>query len=96
MSTYNKYQFNVSMSCGGCSGAVKRAMTKLSQEDAGKGINIEASQFLHEQKSPDEPNVFIAIDKDADATDYETVLERIKKTGKAVNWGEKEGQRVDV
>jgi len=71
MSTHT-YKFNVKMSCGGCSGAVSRALTKA--EAVGDG-NFEVD--LEEQK--------VVV---RSAADYETVRSIISKTGKEVISGE--------
>ncbi|KIV88484.1 hypothetical protein B0A52_08538 [Exophiala mesophila] len=69
------YKFNVSMSCGGCSGAVERVLKKL---DGVKEYNVSL-----ETQTAD-------VTTEA-ALDYATVLEKIKKTGKTVNSGEADG-----
>jgi len=71
MSTHT-YKFNVKMSCGGCSGAVSRALTKA--EAVGEG-NFEVD--LAEQK--------VVVHS---AADYDTVHSIISKTGKEVVSGE--------
>ncbi|KAL4913484.1 hypothetical protein BDW62DRAFT_161831 [Aspergillus aurantiobrunneus] len=74
------YKFNVSMSCGGCSGAVERVLKKL---DGVKSFDV----------SLDSQTVSVVTDV---SVPYETVLDTIKKTGKAVNTGEADGQAKDV
>ncbi|KAJ5151812.1 iron/copper transporter Atx1 [Penicillium capsulatum] len=71
----HQYKFNVSMSCGGCSGAIERILKRL---DGVKSfdVNLEAQTAVVNT----EPSV-----------SYETVLEQIKKTGKTVNSGEADG-----
>lgn len=64
------YQFEVKMSCSGCSGAVTRALGKLPGVD-----KIDAN--LETQ----------TVDVYTESVDYETVLEKIKKTGKEVTGG---------
>ncbi|CAD0017389.1 unnamed protein product [Aureobasidium pullulans] len=61
------YNFNITMTCGGCSGAVERVLKKLDGVQTAKVVT--------------EPSL-----------DYNTVLEKIKKTGKKVNSGEADGQ----
>ncbi|GES65119.1 metal homeostasis factor ATX1 [Aspergillus terreus] len=74
------YRFNVSMSCGGCSGAVERVLKKL------EGVkSFDVSLENQTATVVTEPSV-----------SYETVLEKIKKTGKTVNSGEAGGQTMPV
>ncbi|KAL7624249.1 Cytosolic copper metallochaperone [Parahypoxylon ruwenzoriense] len=72
------YKFNVSMSCGGCSGAVNRVLGKL---EGVKSYTVS----LEEQQA-----VVVA----QPGLEYKTVLDTIKKTGKKVNWGEIDEVRV--
>ncbi|KAL6251117.1 Cytosolic copper metallochaperone [Rhinocladiella similis] len=74
------YKFNVTMTCGGCSGAVERVLKKL---DGVKEFNV----------SLDTQTADITA---ADSVSYETVLEKIKKTGKTVNSGEADGVTMAV
>ncbi|KAJ9193564.1 hypothetical protein DTO166G4_591 [Paecilomyces variotii] len=76
----HQYKFNVSMSCGGCSGAVERVLKKL---DGVKSFDVS----LENQSATviTEPTV-----------SYDTVLASIKKTGKTVNSGEADGQPQSV
>ncbi|KAL1302116.1 hypothetical protein AAFC00_002551 [Neodothiora populina] len=74
------YKFNVTMTCGGCSGAVERVLKKL---DGVKSYDV----------SLDTQTAFITTE---DGLDYTTVLEKIKKTGKKVNSGEADGQAQAV
>jgi len=69
------YKFNVKMTCGGCSGAVERVLKKL---DGVKDFSV----------SLDTQTADITTE---DSLSYETVLEKIKKTGKQVNSGEADG-----
>lgn len=82
MSAEHTYKFNVSMSCGGCSGAVNRVLGKL---DGVKSYDV----------SLDTQTATIVA---APELTYETVLQTIKKTGKKVNSGEADGEvkSVDV
>jgi len=69
------YDFNITMTCGGCSGAVERVLKKL---DGVKSFDVSLeSQTAHIVTEP--------------GVDYATVLEKIKKTGKKVNSGEADG-----
>ncbi|KAH7389583.1 heavy metal-associated domain-containing protein [Phaeosphaeria sp. MPI-PUGE-AT-0046c] len=74
------YKFNIGMSCGGCSGAVERVLKKL---DGVESYNVSLETQTAE---------IVA----ADSLDYETVLEKIKKTGKKVKSGEADGQEMAV
>ncbi|CAI7642857.1 hypothetical protein N7533_011373 [Penicillium manginii] len=76
----HQYTFNISMSCGGCSGAVERVLKKL---DGVKtfDVNLESQTA----KITTEPSL-----------SYDTVLATIKKTGKAVNSGEADGEKQAV
>merc|ERR1712137_1176058 len=71
----HNYKFNITMTCGGCSGAVERVLKKL------EGVK-EFDVSLDSQT---------ATVKTEESLDYSTVLEKIKKTGKAVNSGEADG-----
>ncbi|KAI1405605.1 hypothetical protein F4819DRAFT_444027 [Hypoxylon fuscum] len=74
------YKFNVSMSCGGCSGAVNRVLGKL------EGVkNYDVSLEKQEALIVAEPGL-----------DYETVLKTIKKTGKKVNSGFADGEARSI
>ncbi|KAI9829099.1 MAG: Cytosolic copper metallochaperone [Thelocarpon impressellum] len=70
------YKFSVAMSCGGCSGAVERVLKNL---DGVKSYDV----------SLDTQTATVVA---ADSLDYDTVLATIKKTGKAVNGGEADGE----
>ncbi|OJJ49525.1 hypothetical protein ASPZODRAFT_127999 [Penicilliopsis zonata CBS 506.65] len=74
------YKFNVSMSCGGCSGAVERVLKRL---DGIKSYNVNLDSQTADVVT--EPSV-----------SYDTVLATIKKTGKTVNSGEADGQTMSV
>ncbi|KAF1926128.1 putative iron/copper transporter Atx1 [Didymella exigua CBS 183.55] len=76
----HNYKFNIAMSCGGCSGAVERVLKKL---DGVKSYNVSL-----ETQTAD----IVA----EDSLSYETVLEKIKKTGKTVKSGEADGSPRDV
>jgi copper chaperone len=100
----HNYKFNITMTCGGCSGAVERVLKKL--EGKSKQTTRNSSRSL----SPcsyilftDKPSLTgvkefdVSLDsqtatiKTDESLDYSTVLEKIKKTGKAVNSGEADG-----
>ncbi|KAE8136151.1 heavy metal-associated domain-containing protein [Aspergillus pseudotamarii] len=76
----HQYKFNITMSCGGCSGAVERVLKKL---EGVKSFNVSLdSQTATVVTEPSVP--------------YERVLDTIKKTGKTVNTGEADGQTMAV
>jgi len=74
------YKFNVAMSCGGCSGAIERVLKKL---DGVKSYDVSL------------PNQTADVVTE-DSVSYETVLEKIKKTGKTVSAGEADGQSMAI
>ncbi|KAK5651042.1 hypothetical protein OQA88_1064 [Cercophora sp. LCS_1] len=74
------YKFNVSMSCGGCSGAVDRVLKKL---DGVKSYEVS----LESQTA-----TVIA----GEGLPYDKVLKTIAKTGKKVNSGEADGVEQSV
>ncbi|KAL1967510.1 hypothetical protein VTN77DRAFT_3025 [Rasamsonia byssochlamydoides] len=74
------YKFNVSMSCGGCSGAVERVLKKL---DGVKSYEV----------SLESQTATVVAE---DSLSYDTVLATIKKTGKTVNSGEADGVPKEV
>ncbi|KAF3007876.1 Cytosolic copper metallochaperone [Curvularia kusanoi] len=76
----HNYKFNIAMSCGGCSGAVERVLKKL---EGVKSYNVSL-----ETQTAD----IVA----EESLTYETVLEKIKKTGKTVKSGEADGTPRDV
>ncbi|KAG9205382.1 hypothetical protein B5807_03929 [Epicoccum nigrum] len=76
----HNYKFNIAMSCGGCSGAVERVLKKL---EGVKSYNVSL-----ETQTAD----IVA----EESLTYETVLEKIKKTGKTVKSGEADGAPRDV
>lgn len=67
----HKYQFDVTMSCSGCSNAVNRVLTKL---DGVQNVDISL-----EKQSVDVTT--------ASSLDYDTVYNTIAKTGKKINSG---------
>ncbi|KAF2166797.1 hypothetical protein M409DRAFT_36669 [Zasmidium cellare ATCC 36951] len=71
----HKYKFNVTMTCGGCSGAVERVLKKL---DGVKNYDVSLDTQTAEVTTED-------------SVSYATVLEKIQKTGKKVNSGEADG-----
>ncbi|KAJ5951432.1 Heavy metal-associated domain HMA [Penicillium vulpinum] len=76
----HQYKFNVTMTCGGCSGAVERVLKKL---EGVKTFDVSLeSQTVNVTTEP--------------TLSYDAVLEKIKKTGKAVNSGEADGESKEV
>ncbi|CAP92860.1 Cytosolic copper metallochaperone [Penicillium rubens] len=76
----HQYKFNVTMTCGGCSGAVERVLKKL------EGVKtFDVSLETQTVNVTTEPTL-----------SYDDVLEKIKKTGKAVNSGEADGESKEV
>jgi len=76
----HNYKFNVTMTCGGCSGAVERVLKKL---EGVKSYDVSLDSQT-------------ATVKTEENLDYATVLEKIKKTGKKVNSGEADGVAQSV
>ncbi|OOQ86187.1 Metal homeostasis factor ATX1 [Penicillium brasilianum] len=76
----HQYKFNVTMTCGGCSGAVERVLKRLEGVKA-----FDVSLESQTANITTEPNV-----------SYDTVLAAIKKTGKTVNSGEADGETKSV
>ncbi|RMY32259.1 hypothetical protein D0866_06730 [Hortaea werneckii] len=74
----HNYKFNVTMTCGGCSGAIERVLKKLEGMVGVKDFDVSLDSQT-------------ATVKTEDSVDYATVLEKIKKTGKTVNSGEADG-----
>ncbi len=92
------YKFNVAMSCGGCSGAVERVLKKLDGKRSGP--LPAATELLTLFKGVKSYNVSLETQTaeivTEDSLDYDTVLEKIKKTGKTVKSGEADGTPRDV
>ncbi|KAJ5772825.1 hypothetical protein N7457_007721 [Penicillium paradoxum] len=76
----HQYKFGVTMTCGGCSGAVERVLKKLEGVKS-FDVNLE-TQSANVITEP--------------TLSYDTVLATIKKTGKAVTSGEADGQNKEV
>lgn len=101
----HKYKFNVSMSCGGCSGAVERVLKKLDGTSPlysrilkvlnTRPNNLSSTGVKDFNVSLDTQTAEITTD---DSLSYQQVLEKISKTGKKVNSGEADGvaQSVEV
>ncbi|KAF5642944.1 metal homeostasis factor ATX1 [Fusarium sp. NRRL 25303] len=80
MADTHTYEFNITMSCGGCSGAIDRVLKKLD--------GVESYDVSLENQTA----------KVVTALPYDTVLQKIAKTGKKVNSGKVDGveQSVEV
>ncbi|PYH47686.1 copper metallochaperone ATX1 [Aspergillus saccharolyticus JOP 1030-1] len=76
----HQYKFDVTMSCGGCSGAVERVLKRL---EGVKSFDV----------SLESQTATVVTDS---SVSYETVLATIKKTGKAVTGGNADGQPQSV
>jgi copper chaperone len=122
MSDHHQYKFNVTMTCGGCSGAVERVLKKLDGmtwlhtplhdlpflNGVMKSLHysrhhtIRSSQPLIRVFSVGVKSYDVSLDTQTatittePTLDYETVLEKIKKTGKKVNSGEMDGNAMAV
>ena len=95
----HNYKFNVTMTCGGCSGAVERVLKKLD------GAPFHTTPHYTTPSRPANDHCLlpgvksfdVSLDSQSanvvteDSVDYATVLEKIKKTGKKVNSGEADG-----
>ncbi|KAK2873656.1 hypothetical protein FQN49_002189 [Arthroderma sp. PD_2] len=76
----HQYNFDVTMTCGGCSGAVERVLKKMN------GVkSFEVSLDTQKAAVTTEPSIT-----------YEDVLTVIKKTGKTVTKGEADGVNMAV
>jgi len=76
----HNYKFNIKMHCGGCSGAIERTLKKI---DGIKSYNVSLETQSAEMTA--EPGV-----------GYETVLEKLKKTGKEITGGWRDGEEASV
>ncbi|KAL7918647.1 heavy-metal-associated domain-containing protein [Trichoderma austrokoningii] len=74
------YEFNVTMTCGGCSGAIERVLKKLEGVESYE-VSLDKQTAVVVTELP-----------------YETVLEKIHKTGKKINSATADGveQSVEV
>lgn len=97
----HNYKFNVTMTCGGCSGAVERVLKRLD----GKPLHTSyepTSSLFHTNTTPGVKSYNVSLDSQTadivteDNVSYETVLEKIKKTGKTVNSGEADGRSMAI
>ncbi|KAM4059238.1 heavy-metal-associated domain-containing protein [Hirsutella rhossiliensis] len=78
MAETHTYDFSITMTCGGCSGAVDRVLKKLDGVES-YDVSLE-NQTAHVVTS----------------LPYETVLEKIVKTGKKVNSAKADGVEKSV
>lgn len=104
MSEHN-YKFNVTMTCGGCSGAVERVLKRLDGKlsscarwnpASGSDSRLLTLLLLGVKSYDVSLDTQTANVVTADNLDYTTVLNTIKKTGKKVNSGEADGAPQDV
>ncbi|KAG1803819.1 copper chaperone taha [Suillus plorans] len=65
----HKYQLNVKMTCGGCSGAVTRVLTKAQQEGSVSSFDVDLGTQLVNVTGPIEEAVLV---------------EKIRRTGKEI------------
>lgn len=93
----HQYKFNVTMTCGGCSGAVERVLKKLEGMDYPPAMLPPTNSQDPGVKSFDVNLEAQTANITADpALSYDTVLATIKKTGKTVNSGEADGESQAV
>ncbi|KAM0715402.1 hypothetical protein Q7P37_008900 [Cladosporium fusiforme] len=98
----HNYKFNITMTCGGCSGAVERVLKKLEGKSLPEQPSPVQTVVLTLLSSPGVKSFDVSLESQTanivtdDSVDYSTVLEKIKKTGKAVNSGEADGVAQSV
>lgn len=104
MADTHTYEFNVTMSCGGCSGAIDRVLKKLD----GKHAQLCSLPHTHSSRVANPDNLSVAgvesyevslEDQKAKVVTglpYETVLEKIAKTGKKINSATADGIEKSV
>jgi len=94
------YKFNVAMSCGGCSGAIERVLKKLEGQCPIQHAPAVQASCSNYSTGVESYNVSLenqtAEITAADSLSYDTVLEKIKKTGKTVKSGEADGEAKDI
>ncbi|OJA10569.1 hypothetical protein AZE42_03145 [Rhizopogon vesiculosus] len=69
MESEHKYQLNVKMSCGGCSGAVTRVLNKAQQEGSVSSFEVSLEKQLVDVRG---------------SIKEEELVAKIKKTGKEI------------
>ncbi|KAJ6496710.1 hypothetical protein DFH06DRAFT_1157844 [Mycena polygramma] len=83
MAEVHKYEFNVQMTCGGCTGAVNRVLKKAQEADSTEvsdySVTLENKTVLVTGTIPSDKLVNI-----------------IAKTGKKINSATKDGETLDV
>jgi copper chaperone len=103
----HEYKFNITMSCGGCSGAVDRVLKKLdgkpnslhSLSTANPNSQITILKIIIKigvksyTVSLDDQTATVQADE---SLPYDKVLQTIKKTGKTVNSGLADGVTMGV
>lgn len=89
---FSQYKYEVDMSCGACSNAINKVLTKMngkryhlfhvneSLTNVLKGVEKVEISLEHQ-------SVLVDADK-AQGASYDAVLEKIKKTGRTVKGGE--------
>ena len=101
------YKFSIQMNCGGCSGAIDRVLKKTEGKHHLRryvhscprpaGAIWRSTNHYQGIKSYtvslEDQTADIYAD---DSLQYETVLEKIKKTGKQVKSGEKDGVEAEI
>lgn len=94
------YKFDIAMSCGGCSGAVERVLKKLDGEPTLPMHPVPCGRKADCFPGVKSYNVSLETQSaeivTEDSLNYETVLEKIKKTGKTVKSGQADGVTRDV
>ncbi|KAI9832966.1 MAG: Cytosolic copper metallochaperone [Phylliscum demangeonii] len=76
-SSSHEYTYQVTMTCGGCSGAVERVLKRL------EGVKSYSVSLEHQTAT--------VVTAEDSGLDYDRVLATIKKTGKTVVAGEADG-----
>ena len=99
----HQYKFNISMSCGGCSGAVERVLKRLEGMLArlpwltlSMFCNIPTDCYSGVKSFEVSLESQSATVVTEPSVTYDTILSTIKKTGKTVNSGEADGQPTSV
>lgn len=94
----HQYKFNVTMTCGGCSGAVERVLKKLEGKRYTCFIVFSIlTRWSLGVKTFDVSLETQTVNVTTEPTlSYDNVLEKIKKTGKTVNSGEADGESKEV
>ncbi|KAL8991992.1 MAG: hypothetical protein Q9169_007463, partial [Polycauliona sp. 2 TL-2023] len=80
MEAPHHYKFDITMTCSGCSGAIERVLKKME--------GIKSYTVSLESQTAD---IYAE-----EGLAYETVLEKIRKTGKTIVKGEKDGVEAAV